>query len=81
MMATALRVFDIIGYGLMAHSPLQAKKHKFFLNKDVMVLNRDNLLVEAFKQVDELKNGYKTPLNLNSALADEKSKRKCINIY
>ena len=51
----ALKVFDIIGYGLMAHSPLQAKKHKFFIEGDVMVLNRDHLLVEAFKQVHELK--------------------------
>ena len=45
----ALQVFDIIGYGLMAHSPLQAKKHKFFLDSDIFVLNRDNLLVESFK--------------------------------
>ena len=72
----ALRVFDIIGYGLMAHSPLQAKKHKFFLNKDVMVLNRDNLLVEAFKQVDELKNGYKTPLKPQFCLSGREVKEK-----
>ena len=72
----ALRVFDIIGYGLMAHSPLQAKKHKFFLNKDVMVLNRDNLLVEAFKQVDELKNGYKTPLKPQFCLSGPEVKEK-----
>ena len=51
----ALRVFDIIGYGLMAHSPLQAQKHKFFLPQDVIVLNRDNLLIEAFKQISDLK--------------------------
>ena len=72
----ALRVFDIIGYGLMAHSPLQAKKHKFFLNKDVMVLNRDNLLVEAFKQVDVLKNGYKTPLKPQFCLSGREVKEK-----
>ena len=47
----ALRVFDIIGYGLTAHSPLQAKKYKFFLDNDVIVLNRDNLLDESFNQV------------------------------
>ena len=72
----ALRVFDIIGYGLMAHSPLQAKKHKFFLNKDVMVLNRDNLLVEAFKQVDVLKNGYKNPLKPQFCLSGTRSQRE-----
>ena len=57
----ALNVFDIIGYGLMAHSPLQAKKHKFFQSHDVVVLNRDNLLVEAFQQVTNLKDNYVAP--------------------
>ena len=57
----ALRVFDIIGYGLTAHSPLQAKKYKFFLDNDVIVLNRDNLLDESFNQVAILKNNYVPP--------------------
>ena len=56
----ALKVFDIIGYGL-SNSPLQAKKHKFFLDDDIFVLNRDNLLVEAFKQVSILKESYSAP--------------------
>ena len=72
----ALRVFDIIGYGLMAHSPLQAKKHKFFLPKDVMVLNRDNLLVEAFRQVSELQEGYQAPLKPRFCLSGLELKEK-----
>ena len=57
----ALKVFDIIGYGLMAHSPLQARKHKFFIEGDVMVLNRDYLLAEAFRQVALLSQDYQVP--------------------
>jgi|TARA_B100001094_G_scaffold303116_1_gene330962 3-hydroxyacyl-CoA dehydrogenase len=72
----ALRVFDIIGYGLMAHSPLQAKKHKFFLPNDVMVLNRDNLLIEAFQQVFELKGDYQTPLKPQFCLSGLEVKEK-----
>jgi len=72
----ALRVFDIIGYGLMAHSPIQAKKHKFFLSDDVMVLNRDNLLAEAFNQVSKLKEGYKSPDKPKFCLSGSEVKEK-----
>ena len=72
----ALRVFDIIGYGLMAHSPLQAKKHKFFLSNDIMVLNRDNLLAEAFNQVSILKEGYQTPAKPKYCLSGPEVKEK-----
>ena len=72
----ALKVFDIIGYGLMAHSPLQAKKHKFFIEGDVMVLNRDHLLVEAFKQVHELKEGYTPPVKPTFQLSGAETKEK-----
>ncbi len=72
----ALQVFDIIGYGLMAHSPLQAKKHKFFLDSDIFVLNRDNLLVEAFKQVAALKEGYSAPEKPKFVLSGPEVKEK-----
>ena len=72
----ALRVFDIIGYGLMAHSPLQALKHKFFLSDDVMVLNRDNLLAEAFYQVSILKEGYEAPAKPEYCLSGPEVKEK-----
>ena len=72
----ALKVFDIIGYGLMAHSPLQAKKHKFFIEGDVMVLNRDHLLVEAFKQIHELKDGYTPPVKPTFQLSGAETKEK-----
>ena len=72
----AIRVFDIIGYGLMAHSPLQARKHKFFLSNDIMVLNRDNLLVESFKQLAELKLDYKPPQKPQFCLSGNEVKEK-----
>ncbi len=72
----ALQVFDIIGYGLMAHSPLQAIKHKFFLDSDIFVLNRDNLLVEAFKQVSALKEGYSAPEKPKFVLSGPEIKEK-----
>ena len=72
----ALQVFDIIGYGLMAHSPLQAKKHKFFIKGDVMVLNRDYLLVEAFKQIHALKENYTPPIKPTFQLSGAETKEK-----
>ena len=72
----ALNVFDIIGYGLMAHSPLQAKKHKFFQSHDVVVLNRDNLLVEAFEQVAKLKDNYVAPSKPQFCLSGPEVKEK-----
>ena len=72
----ALRVFDIIGYGLTAHSPLQAKKYKFFLDNDVIVLNRDNLLDESFNQVAILKNNYVPPPAPHYCLSGQELKEK-----
>ena len=72
----ALKVFDIIGYGLMAYSPLQAKKHKFFLDDDIFVLNRDNLLVEAFKQISILKESYSAPQKPTYFLSGPEVKEK-----
>ena len=72
----ALNVFDIIGYGLMAHSPLQAKKHKFFQSHDIVVLNRDNLLVEAFEQVAKLKDNYVAPSKPQFCLSGLEVKEK-----
>ena len=60
----------------MAHSPLQAKKYKFFLDDDIFVLNRDNLLVEAFNQVSLLKNGDSAPEKPKFTLSGTEVKEK-----
>ena len=41
-----------------------------------MVLNRDHLLIEAFKQVDELKEGYTPPVKPTFQLSGAETKEK-----
>ena len=39
-----LKVFDLIGYAKTANSPNEALPHKFLLDKDKVVINKDRLL-------------------------------------
>jgi 3-hydroxyacyl-CoA dehydrogenase len=55
------RVFDIIGYGKTASSPVEAMPLKFLLEKDKSIMNRNKLLSVAEKLIDEKKNNYKPP--------------------
>ena len=54
-----LKVFDIIGYGKTASSPVEAMPLKFLLNKDKSVMNRNKLLSVAEMLINEKKNKYK----------------------
>ena len=56
------KVFDIIGYGKTASSPVEAMPFKFLLNKDKSIMNRNKLLSVAEVLIDEKKNGYKPPI-------------------
>ncbi len=56
------KVFDIIGYGKTASSPVEAMPLKFLLEKDKSVMNRNKLLSVAEQLINEKKNGYKPPL-------------------
>jgi 3-hydroxyacyl-CoA dehydrogenase len=56
------KVFDIIGYGKTASSPVEAMPFKFLLNKDKSIMNRNKLLSVAEILIDEKKNGYKPPI-------------------
>jgi len=58
-----LKVFDLIGYAKTANSPTEALPHKFFLNKDKVVINRDRLLSESEKLLEEIKENYQPPEN------------------
>ena len=40
-----LKFFDLIGYAKTASSPNEALPHKFLLEKDRVVINRDRLLL------------------------------------
>jgi 3-hydroxyacyl-CoA dehydrogenase len=55
------KVFDIIGYGKTASSPVEAMPLKFLLEKDKSIMNRNKLLSVAEKLIYEKKNDYKTP--------------------
>jgi 3-hydroxyacyl-CoA dehydrogenase len=55
------KVFDIIGYGKTASSPVEAMPLKFLLEKDKSIMNRNKLLSVAEKLINEKKNEYKTP--------------------
>ena len=55
------KVFDIIGYGKIANSPIEAIPLKFLLEKDKSIMNRNKLLSVAENLIDEKKNGYKPP--------------------
>ena len=55
------KVFDIIGYGKTASSPIEAMPFKFLLEKDKSIMNRNKLLSVSQDLIDEKKNGYKPP--------------------
>jgi 3-hydroxyacyl-CoA dehydrogenase len=56
-----LKVFDIIGYGKTASSPIEAMPLKFLLQKDKSIMNRNKLLPAAEKLINEKKNEYIPP--------------------
>jgi len=55
------KVFDIIGYGKTASSPIEAIPFKFLLEKDKSIMNRNKLLSASQDLIDEKKDGYKPP--------------------
>jgi len=55
------KVFDIIGYGKTASSPVEAMPLKFLLEKDKSIMNRNKLLSVAEQLINEKKNGYIPP--------------------
>ena len=55
------KVFDIIGYGKTATSPVEAIPLRFLLGKDKSIMNRNKLLSVSQDLINEKKNGYKPP--------------------
>ena len=56
-----LKVFDIIGYAKTASSPNEALEHKFLLDKDKIVINRDRLLSVSENLIEEIAQNYYPP--------------------
>jgi len=55
------KVFDIIGYGKTATSPVEAIPFKFLLEKDKSIMNRNKLLSVSQDLINEKKDSYKPP--------------------
>ena len=55
------KVFDIIGYGKTATSPIEAMPYKFLLKKDKSIMNRNKLLSVSQDLINDKKDGYKPP--------------------
>ena len=51
-----LKVFDIIGYGKTATSPVEAVPMKYLRSEDKTIMNRNSLLEVSKKIIDENKN-------------------------
>ena len=58
-----LKVFDIIGYGRTATSPVEAEPLKYLLPENKKIMNRNSLLEVSKKILDENKN-FKAPNEL-----------------
>ena len=58
-----LKVFDIIGYGRTATSPVEAEPLKYLLPEDKRIMNRNSLLEVSKKILNENKN-FKAPNEL-----------------
>jgi 3-hydroxyacyl-CoA dehydrogenase len=61
VVAGALRVFELVGMGKTATSPIEAEPYRFFLSRDRSTMNRDRLLGEAKKRVIEMAASYTPP--------------------
>ena len=55
------KVFNIIGYGKTASSPIEAIPFKFLLEKDKSIMNRNKLLSVSQDLISGKKDGYKPP--------------------
>ena len=55
------KVFDIIGYGKTATSPIEAIPYKFLLDKDKSIMNRNKLLSVSQDLINDKKDRYKPP--------------------
>jgi len=75
----SLKVFDIIGYGKTATSPVEAIPFKYLKPEDKMIMNRNSLL-EVSKKILENNRDFKTPTETKFNLAGNSVKEKMIKV-
>jgi len=73
-----LKVFDIIGYAKTANSPVEAEPLKFLKIEDKKIMNRNSLLPEARKILEQNKN-FIPPKECKFKLSGEKVRKKMLD--
>ena len=74
-----LKVFDIIGYGKTATSPIEAEPMKYLRPADKKIMNRNSLL-EVSKKILEDNRDFKAPSETKLNLPGNAAKEKMIKI-
>ena len=75
----SLKVFDIIGYGKTATSPVEAEPLKYLKPEDKKIMNRNSLL-EVSKKILEENRDFKAPTETKFNLPGNKAKEEMIKI-
>ena len=75
----SLKVFDIIGYGKTATSPIEAELMKYLRPADKKIMNRNSLL-EVSKKILEDNRDFKAPSETKLNLQGNAAKEKMIKI-
>ncbi len=74
-----LKVFDIIGYGKTATSPIEAEPLKYLRPEDKKIMNRNSLFAESKKIIDQNQN-FKSPNECTFKLSGKPLKEKMIKV-
>ncbi len=74
-----LKVFDIIGYGKTATSPIEAEPLKYLKPEDKKIMNRNSLFPESKKIIDQNQN-FESPNECTFKLSGKPLKEKMIKV-
>ncbi|WP_075520891.1 3-hydroxyacyl-CoA dehydrogenase/enoyl-CoA hydratase family protein [Candidatus Pelagibacter communis] len=74
-----LKVFDIIGYGKTATSPIEAEPLKYLKPEDKKIMNRNSLFSESKKIIDQNQN-FESPTECTFKLSGKPLKEKMIKV-
>ncbi len=75
----SLKVFDIIGYGKTATSPIEAEPLKYLKPEDKKIMNRNSLFSESKKIIDQNQN-FVSPNECTFKLSGKPLKEKMIKV-
>ncbi|GMQ75732.1 MAG: 3-hydroxyacyl-CoA dehydrogenase/enoyl-CoA hydratase family protein [Gammaproteobacteria bacterium] len=81
IVAGALRVFELIGMGKTATSPVEGQPYRFFLSRDRSSMNRDRLLGGAKARVIEMARDYAPPAKAGVPAAGPAGRRAMLELF